>query len=131
MQGMASEARREAYAADVTYVTNSELGFDYLRDNLAQQPDDLVLKRAFSFCIIDEVDSILIDEARTPLIISGQAEKPSERCALMISVRRGQAGAVVSRRRLLACCVWRGRCSCTFLGTRELHANGARLRHTA
>ena len=63
---------------DVTYVTNSELGFDYLRDNLAQVPEDLVL-REFNFCIIDEVDSILIDEARTPLIISGMADKPSER----------------------------------------------------
>lgn len=76
---MESEARREAYAADVTYVTNSELGFDYLRDNLATQAGDLVLQRGFNFCVIDEVDSILIDEARTPLIISGQAEKPSER----------------------------------------------------
>ena len=72
MQDMDAEARREAYAADVTYVTNSELGFDYLRDNLATAPNDLVLQRAFSYCIIDEVDSILIDEARTPLIISGQ-----------------------------------------------------------
>jgi preprotein translocase subunit SecA len=76
---MGAEERRAAYASDVTYVTNSELGFDYLRDNLAQQADDLVLKRGFNFCIIDEVDSILIDEARTPLIISGQAEKPSDR----------------------------------------------------
>ena len=63
---------------DVTYVTNSELGFDYLRDNLAQTPAELVL-RDFNFCVIDEVDSILIDEARTPLIISGLADKPSER----------------------------------------------------
>jgi preprotein translocase subunit SecA len=79
VQGMAAAERRAAYAADVTYVTNSELGFDYLRDNLAQQQAELVLQRPFSFCIIDEVDSILIDEARTPLIISGQAEKPSEK----------------------------------------------------
>ena len=70
--------RRAAYKSDVTYVTNSELGFDYLRDNLAQRGGDLVL-RPFSYCIIDEVDSILIDEARTPLIISGTAEKPSEK----------------------------------------------------
>jgi preprotein translocase subunit SecA len=55
MQGMEPEARRNAYAADVTYVTNSELGFDYLRDNLSQQGDDLVLQRPFSYCIIDEV----------------------------------------------------------------------------
>ena len=70
--------RRQGYSKDITYVTNSELGFDYLRDNLAQTPEDLVL-REFNFCIIDEVDSILIDEARTPLIISGVADKPSER----------------------------------------------------
>lgn len=77
-QGMSSEQRRENYLCDVTYVTNSELGFDYLRDNLATSVNDLVL-RGFQYCIIDEVDSILIDEARTPLIISGPAEKPSER----------------------------------------------------
>ncbi|CAI5476936.1 unnamed protein product [Closterium sp. Yama58-4] len=77
-QGMTAQQRRESYACDVTYVTNSELGFDYLRDNLATSKADLVVP-AFNFCIIDEVDSILIDEARTPLIISGPAEKPSER----------------------------------------------------
>ncbi|PNW75225.1 hypothetical protein CHLRE_12g518000v5 [Chlamydomonas reinhardtii] len=73
------EARRAAYACDVTYVTNSELGFDYLRDNLAAAPAELVLREAtpFNFCVIDEVDSILIDEARTPLIISGMSDKPS------------------------------------------------------
>mmetsp|Transcript_579 Transcript_579/g.2255 ORF Transcript_579/g.2255 Transcript_579/m.2255 type:complete len:1019 (-) Transcript_579:61-3117(-) len=76
--GMAEAERRENYLCDVTYVTNSELGFDYLRDNLAQTPAELVL-RDFNFCVIDEVDSILIDEARTPLIISGMADKPSER----------------------------------------------------
>lgn len=77
-QGMTSEQRRENYLCDVTYVTNSELGFDFLRDNLASSVGDLVM-RGFKYCIIDEVDSILIDEARTPLIISGPAEKPSER----------------------------------------------------
>eukprot|EP00850_Spirogloea_muscicola_P005218 SM000023S07674 [mRNA] locus=s23:697023:703298:- [translate_table: standard] len=77
-QGMDSEQRRANYAADVTYVTNSELGFDFLRDNLASSKDELVL-RGFTYCIIDEVDSILIDEARTPLIISGSADKPSEK----------------------------------------------------
>ncbi|GJP43372.1 hypothetical protein CLOM_g2845 [Closterium sp. NIES-68] len=77
-QGMTAQQRRESYACDVTYVTNSELGFDYLRDNLATSKADLVVP-SFNFCIIDEVDSILIDEARTPLIISGPAEKPSER----------------------------------------------------
>ncbi|CAM6100598.1 unnamed protein product [Calypogeia fissa] len=77
-QGMTSQERRDNYAYDITYVTNSELGFDFLRDNLATGIDDLVL-RGFNFCVIDEVDSILIDEARTPLIISGSAEKPSDR----------------------------------------------------
>lgn len=62
-QGLTEAERRTAYAADVTYVTNSELGFDYLRDNLAQRGEDLVL-RAFNFCVIDEVDSILIGESR-------------------------------------------------------------------
>lgn len=77
-QNMSSDERRANYLCDMTYVTNSELGFDYLRDNLATSIDELVLRR-FNFCIIDEVDSILIDEARTPLIISGLAEKPSDR----------------------------------------------------
>lgn len=76
-QNMTSEQRRENYLCDITYVTNSELGFDYLRDNLATSVEELVL-RTFNYCVIDEVDSILIDEARTPLIISGPAEKPSD-----------------------------------------------------
>ncbi|XRB03548.1 protein translocase subunit SecA [Pycnococcus provasolii] len=76
--GNTNEQRRMAYASDVTYVTNSELGFDYLRDNLCTDSDDLVLRKEGNFfCVIDEVDSILVDEARTPLIISGEAEKPS------------------------------------------------------
>lgn len=74
--GLNEKQRRAAYCADVTYVTNSEIGFDYLRDNLAQDKEELVL-RPFNFCVIDEVDSILIDEARTPLIISGTADAPS------------------------------------------------------
>ncbi|RYQ89536.1 hypothetical protein Ahy_B09g096120 isoform D [Arachis hypogaea] len=77
-QNMTSEQRKENYLCDITYVTNSELGFDYLRDNLATSVEELVV-RGFNYCIIDEVDSILIDEARTPLIISGPAEKPSDR----------------------------------------------------
>ncbi|KAH1138117.1 hypothetical protein AAZX31_10G129600 [Glycine max] len=77
-QNMTSQQRKENYSCDITYVTNSELGFDYLRDNLATSVEDLVI-RGFNYCIIDEVDSILIDEARTPLIISGPAEKPSDR----------------------------------------------------
>ena len=76
--GMEEADRQKAYACDVTYVTNSELGFDYLRDNLAQRREELVQRDPF-FCVIDEVDSILIDEARTPLIISGTADKPSEK----------------------------------------------------
>src|SRR5579862_3165733 len=69
--------RRAAYAADITYGTNNELGFDYLRDNMAFRLDDMV-QRPFDFAIVDEVDSILIDEARTPLIISGPTEDNSE-----------------------------------------------------
>lgn len=77
-QNMTSEQRKENYLCDITYVTNSELGFDYLRDNLATSVEELVI-RGFNYCVIDEVDSILIDEARTPLIISGPAEKPSDK----------------------------------------------------
>ena len=74
------EIKRQAYRADITYVTNSELGFDFLRDNLAATKEELVLRDNNPYyCIIDEVDSILIDEARTPLIISGQAEQPSDK----------------------------------------------------
>jgi len=69
--------RREAYAADITYVTNNEIGFDYLRDNMAWQLADMVQREQF-FAIVDEVDSILIDEARTPLIISGQGQDATE-----------------------------------------------------
>lgn len=71
-------ARKEAYACDITYATNNELGFDYLRDNMRFALQDMV-QRPFHYAIVDEVDSILIDEARTPLIISGQAEDSSER----------------------------------------------------
>ena len=72
-----SKERREAYACDITYGTNNELGFDYLRDNMVIRQSDLV-QRGHAFAIVDEVDSILIDEARTPLIISGQGEKSTE-----------------------------------------------------
>ncbi|NHD07649.1 preprotein translocase subunit SecA [Staphylococcus aureus] len=71
-----TEEKREAYAQDITYSTNNELGFDYLRDNMVNYSEDRVM-RPLHFAIIDEVDSILIDEARTPLIISGEAEKPT------------------------------------------------------
>ncbi len=69
-----SEARRRAYQADITFGTNNEFGFDYLRDNMAMQPEDLVQRR-HNFAIVDEVDSVLIDDARTPLIISGPVPK--------------------------------------------------------
>eukprot|EP00802_Teleaulax_amphioxeia_P005324 Tamp_05328.p1 GENE.Tamp_05328~~Tamp_05328.p1 ORF type:complete len:838 (-),score=300.95 Tamp_05328:489-2966(-) len=68
--------RRENYSKDITYVTNSELGFDYLRDNLALNEEQIVLTRGFNYCIVDEADSILIDEARTPLIISEKTVAP-------------------------------------------------------
>ena len=74
---MNSEQRKAAYACDITYVTNNELGFDYLRDNMAIYKEQLVL-RDLDYCIIDEVDSVLIDEARTPLIISGQSGKSTK-----------------------------------------------------
>ena len=77
-ENMNSNQRRENYLADITYVTNSQLAFDYLRDNMVRSIDDVVL-RNFNFCIIDEVDSILIDEARTPLIIAGVTEGPLEK----------------------------------------------------
>lgn len=76
--GMTSPERQKAYNADITYATNSELGFDYLRDNMATDIAEVV-QREPNYCIIDEVDSILVDEARTPLIISGQVERPMEK----------------------------------------------------
>ncbi len=77
LSNMTPAERREAYAADITYGTNNEFGFDYLRDNMAWSIDDCV-QREHNFAIVDEVDSILIDEARTPLIISGPADKPTK-----------------------------------------------------
>lgn len=71
--GIADQERKEAYLADITFSTNNELGFDYLRDNMKYNPDHIV-QRKFNFAIVDEIDSILIDEARTPLIISGPTE---------------------------------------------------------
>ncbi len=75
--GLSEPERKEAYGADITYGTNNEYGFDYLRDNMKFDAESMV-QRGFNFAIVDEVDSILIDEARTPLIISGQAETSSE-----------------------------------------------------
>ncbi|CAK8723226.1 Protein translocase subunit SecA [Candidatus Electronema halotolerans] len=77
LHGMDDQARREAYSADVTYGTNNEFGFDYLRDNMKFSLEDFC-QRGFNFAIVDEVDSILIDEARTPLIISGPAEMSTD-----------------------------------------------------
>ena len=77
IHGLTGDQRREAYAADVTYGTNNEMGFDYLRDNMAIYKQDMV-QRPFNFAVVDEVDSILIDEARTPLIISGQGDKSTD-----------------------------------------------------
>lgn len=74
LSGMTPEERREAYKADITYGTNNEFGFDYLRDNMALRPEDVV-QRELNYAILDEVDSILIDEARTPLIISGPVQE--------------------------------------------------------
>ena len=77
VHGLEEYERRDAYAADITYGTNNEFGFDYLRDNMKYRLDDMV-QREFAYAIVDEVDSILIDEARTPLIISGPAEDSSD-----------------------------------------------------
>lgn len=77
LSGMTGEEKREAYNADITYVTNNEVGFDYLRDNMVIYKEQLVL-RDLHYAIIDEVDSVLIDEARTPLIISGQSSKSTK-----------------------------------------------------
>jgi preprotein translocase subunit SecA len=77
VHGLSDDERRAAYACDVTYGTNNEFGFDYLRDNMKYRLEDMV-QRAFNYAIVDEVDSILIDEARTPLIISGPSEESSD-----------------------------------------------------
>ena len=96
LNGMSSEERQKAYACDITYVTNNELGFDYLRDNMVIYKKQLVL-RDLHYCIIDEVDSVLIDEARTPLIISGQSSKSTsmyEACDMLArQLKRGEASS--------------------------------------
>ena len=93
LNSMTPDERRKAYACDITYVTNNELGFDYLRDNMAIYKEQLVL-RGLNYAIIDEVDSVLIDEARTPLIISGQSGKSTalyEMCDLLArQMHRGE-----------------------------------------
>ena len=94
LNSMTSEERKAAYNCDITYVTNNELGFDYLRDNMAIYKEQMVL-RDLDYCIIDEVDSVLIDEARTPLIISGQSGKSTklyEVCDILAKqLERGEA----------------------------------------
>ena len=100
LNDMTSEQRKEAYACDITYVTNNELGFDYLRDNMSIYKEQLVL-RDLDYCIIDEVDSVLIDEARTPLIISGQSSKSTklyEACDILArQMERGEASGEFSK----------------------------------
>ncbi|MDO4293025.1 MAG: preprotein translocase subunit SecA [Eubacteriales bacterium] len=100
LNDMKPEERKEAYACDITYVTNNELGFDYLRDNMAIYKEQLVL-RDLHYAIIDEVDSVLIDEARTPLIISGQSGKSTslyEACDILArQLRRGDDVAEFSK----------------------------------
>ena len=91
--GMDNDERREAYGCDITYITNNELGFDYLRDNMVIYKEQLV-QRGLHYAIIDEVDSVLIDEARTPLIISGQSGKSTrlyEACDILATqMKRGE-----------------------------------------
>ncbi|MBR3359747.1 MAG: preprotein translocase subunit SecA [Lachnospiraceae bacterium] len=94
LNSMTSEERQQAYNCDITYVTNNELGFDYLRDNMVVRKESLV-QRELHYAIVDEVDSILIDEARTPLIISGQSAKSTklyELCDILAKqLKRGEA----------------------------------------
>lgn len=87
-QQMPPQERQKSYACDITYATNSEIGFDYLRDNMATSMAEVV-QRPFYYCVIDEVDSVLIDEARTPLIISGQVERPTEKYLKAAEIARG------------------------------------------
>lgn len=100
LNGMDNDERRAAYNCDITYVTNNELGFDYLRDNMVIYKEQLV-QRGLKFAIIDEVDSVLIDEARTPLIISGQSGKSTklyEACDILARrLERGEASGEFSK----------------------------------
>ena len=84
---LSDQQRREAYASDITYGTNNEFGFDYLRDNMKFELPDQV-QRGHFYCIVDEVDSILIDEARTPLIISGPTDKTTDKYASRNTISR-------------------------------------------
>ena len=104
LNSMKSDERREAYNCDITYITNNELGFDYLRDNMVIYKEQLV-QRGLHYAIIDEVDSVLIDEARTPLIISGQSGKSTklyEVCDYLARVlKRGEASKELSKMDLI------------------------------
>ncbi|MBQ2945758.1 MAG: preprotein translocase subunit SecA [Clostridia bacterium] len=95
IHGMNHEQKQAAYNADITYGTNNEFGFDYLRDNMVIYKDQMV-QRGHAFAIVDEVDSILIDEARTPLIISGQADKPNELYAMADRFVKGLKSVMVT-----------------------------------
>lgn len=104
LNAMTNDERREAYQCDITYVTNNELGFDYLRDNMVIYKEQLVL-RTLSYAIIDEVDSVLVDEARTPLIISGQSGKSTklyEVCDYLAAhMQRGEGDGEISKMEIL------------------------------
>src|SRR5699024_7841288 len=100
LNSMDNDGRRAQYACDITYITNNELGFDYLRDNMVIYKEQLV-QRDLVYAIIDEVDSVLIDEARTPLIISGQSGKSTklyETCDILAQqLKRGEAYGEVTK----------------------------------
>ncbi len=100
LNDMDNDARREAYACDITYITNNELGFDYLRDNMVIYKKELV-QRSLHYAIVDEVDSVLIDEARTPLIISGQSGKSTklyETCDILArQLKKGKESAELTK----------------------------------
>ena len=100
VHGLTTQERRSAHASDITYGTNNEFGFDYLRDNMVVDPQELV-QRELHYAIVDEVDSILIDEARTPLIISGQAEKSTglyQRFAALVPMLKRDADYTVDEK---------------------------------
>ena len=115
---MAHADKQVAYAADITYGTNNEFGFDYLRDNMVFATDASACSAGFSYAIVDEVDSILIDEARTPLIISGQADDNVDTYYRLNEIaaeahapgrtRRAPATTGSTRRRTRCCCPRKG-----------------------
>ncbi len=120
-------SRREAYRADITYGTNNEFGFDYLRDNMVQRAEDMV-QRPLHYALIDEVDSILIDEARTPLIISAPSEEPAElyyRCADLVTRLEGKQDYLVDEKLRAATLTEAGIAKIEgWLGVENLYAQG-------